>query len=193
MNRVLATLVVALAALTPAAPAAAHEGGGTISVAARTPDGGGAIGFEVAVAFEDDGHPAGEATVTAVVEQAGAPPSTPVPLAPTGVAGRYAGQARFPSPGRWTVRFTSVSPVASLGTSELVEAGAAPAAGGLPVVPSPTDPAVALANRDRSAGNTPLLGLLLGAVGVGVLALLMVRSSRGPRTRGPSTSARRHP
>lgn len=186
MRHLLLAAVVTLAGLAPAAPAAGHEGSGTIRMAATTPASDAVIGYEVTVTFADDGHPAGDATVTAVVEQDGVPPLTPVPLTATAQEGRYAGRVRFPSPGRWIVRFNSVSPVGTLERSEVIEGSTSAPTPEHPNRPNAaTGPAAQLDSEGAAAGNMGLVGLVLALGGLGVIAALMVRSTRRTRRTPP--------
>ena len=75
--------------------------------------------YEVELVFVADGHPAADATVTAVAELAGATVG-PVTMQPTGADGHYTATLTFPSAGQWNVRFTGVTQAtlrrATLGT-----------------------------------------------------------------------------
>jgi hypothetical protein len=119
-----AALVAALALVAGpfSTPAGAHDGKAIVTMEASHPAGTG-VHFIVRVTWENDGHPAAGATVTAVPVGADGTPLTPVPLAPADSDGRYAGVVEFPEPGEWTVRFTSVKPT---GTAEATATVAPP-------------------------------------------------------------------
>jgi hypothetical protein len=119
-----AAVVAALALVAGpfSAPAGAHDGKGIVTMEASHPAGTG-VHFIVRVTWENDGHPAAGATVTAVPVGADGTPLTPVPLPAADSDGRYAGVVEFPEPGEWTVRFTSVEPT---GTAEATATVAPP-------------------------------------------------------------------
>ena len=133
----LALFVVEAAALAlglgvgAARPAAAHDGDAVITVEAAHPAGTG-IHYIVRVTWQDDGHPAADATVTATGVGPDGTQLTPVTLPPVDDEGRYAGVVEYPSPGAWTVRITSIDPTGSLEQAQEVTAPptTAPADGG---------------------------------------------------------------
>ena len=108
-------------------PAGAHDGKGIVTVEASHPAGAAAVHYIVRVTWEDDGHPAADATVTAAAVGGDGTTLTPVTLAPADDDGRYAGVVEYPEAGSWTVRFTSIDPT---GTAERNEEIAAPATTG---------------------------------------------------------------
>ena len=114
----LCTLVLALGPV-----AAAHEGDGRLEVLQAVPRRQEvAVDYQVRLTYVADGHGAPDATVTAVVEQPGAPAAAPVQLSAGAEEGLYAGTVTFPGPGDWTVRFTSVTPAATLEQAQAVVA-----------------------------------------------------------------------
>ena len=120
----LATAVAALALLLAGAtPAGAHEGDAVIELEAAHPAGG-SVHFIVRVTWEDDGHPATDATVTATAVSLAGEQLTPVVLPAEDDDGRYSGAVEFPSAGMWTVRFTSIDPTGTL--EQIQEVGASP-------------------------------------------------------------------
>jgi hypothetical protein len=145
--RLLATLVASALALVlglvagiGAAPAGAHEGDAVITIEAVHPAGM-SIHYIVRVTWENDGHPAADATVTATGVAADGTQLTPVALAPVDSDGRYAGAVEYPAPGSWTVRVTSIDPT---GTAEQAQEVTAPpttepAEGGTDVTTGPAD------------------------------------------------------
>ena len=75
---------------------------------------GQSIHYIVRVTWENDGHPAADATVTATAVAPDGTQLTPVPLAPADDDGRYAGPVEYPAPGAWTVRITSIEPTGTI-------------------------------------------------------------------------------
>lgn len=124
VNRAVA-LVVATTGLVAlgAAPVEGHEGRGVLVVENAEPDGGLSVRYTVRLTWENDAHPARDATVTAAAVADDGTPQTPVQLEPVDEDGRYTAVVAFPAVGVWTVRFTSVTPTA---VTELVEQVGAP-------------------------------------------------------------------
>jgi len=120
---VLATAVAALTLLAAGAPAGAHEGDAIIQLQAAHPAGS-SVHFIVMVTWENDGHPAVDATVTATALSVAGEQLTPVALAPEGGEGVYGGAVEFPRAGLWTVRFTSIDPDGTL--EQIQEVNVAP-------------------------------------------------------------------
>jgi hypothetical protein len=110
---VAAALALALGLVAVAGPADAHDGDAVIAVEAAHPAGTG-VHYIVRVTWQDDGHPAADATVTATAVGADGTQLTPVTLAAADGDGRYAGVVEFPSPGSWTVRITSIEPTGTV-------------------------------------------------------------------------------
>ena len=107
-----ALLISALAVLSSAAPAGAHGGNGTFTIESSTPDATG-VRFVVRLVWDNDGHPAADATVTAVAIGQDVV-ATPVPMTFTD-DGRYTATVPPPDASTWTVRFTAINPT---GTGE---------------------------------------------------------------------------
>ncbi|MCX7619568.1 MAG: FixH family protein [Acidimicrobiales bacterium] len=99
-------------------PVSAHEGPGTITVVDAQPVGANANRYTVELLWAD-GHPADDATITAVAEGPGQKVG-PVTMTASAPNGRYEAVITFPAPGEWTVRFTSVTPLASLAYPQTV-------------------------------------------------------------------------
>jgi hypothetical protein len=118
---VLAVAAVALAGVLPGARAGAHDGDGIITMEAAHPAGT-SVHFIVRVTWENDGHPAADAVVTATAVGGDGTQLTPVTLAPVDDDGRYANAIDFGSSGAWTVRFTSIDPTGAAKVSQTVEA-----------------------------------------------------------------------
>jgi hypothetical protein len=104
-------------------PAEAQEGEGIIALEAAHPAGT-SVHFIVRVTWENDGHPAADAVVTATAVASDGTQLTPVTLAPIDDDGRYANAIDFGSPGSWTVRFTSIDPTGIGEVTQKVEATA---------------------------------------------------------------------
>lgn len=120
---VLATAVAVLTLFAAGTPAGAHEGDAIIQFQAAHPAGS-SVHFIVMVTWENDGHPAVDATVTATALSMAGEQLTPVALAPEGAEGVYGGAVEFPSSGLWTVRFTSIDPDGTL--EQIQEVNVAP-------------------------------------------------------------------
>lgn len=118
----LATLATALLLIAgTSGPATGHEGEGALEVLAAEPSGPLEVDYRVRLTYVADGHGAPDATVTAAPQgPAGAAAPPPTPLAATDEEGVYAATVRFPSPGAWTVRFTAVTPPATVERAETV-------------------------------------------------------------------------
>jgi hypothetical protein len=132
--RVLAVAAVALVLVFGAGgavPAGAHDGDAIIAVEAAHPAGTG-VHYIVRVTWQNDGHPAADATVTASAVGSDGTQLTPVTLAAADSDGRYAGVVDFPAPGSWTVRITSIDPTGTLEQAQEVAPPptTAPAEGG---------------------------------------------------------------
>src|ERR687898_2157580 len=120
-------VAVGLMAGPPGPPAAAPCRQRNLTGQATHRAGAAAVHYIVRVTWEDDGHPAAEATVTAAAVGGNGTTLTPVTLASADDDGRYAGVVEYPEAGSWTVRFTSIDPT---GTAERSEEIAAPATTG---------------------------------------------------------------
>lgn len=102
-------------------PAAAHDGDAVLVVEAVHPAGQ-SIHYIVRVTWQNDGHPAADATVTATGIAPDGTQLTPVALAPADQDGRYAGAIEYPAPGAWTVRITSIDPTGTVEQAQEVTA-----------------------------------------------------------------------
>lgn len=98
----------------------AHDGKGVLVIESQGPAQGLAIPVVVRLTWQDDGHAAVDATVTATAVADDGTATTPVPLEPLDQDGRYAATVETPRPGAWTIRFTSVTPAATLEVEETV-------------------------------------------------------------------------
>lgn len=112
-----------------AAPAGAHDGTAEIEVDAAHPSTE-SVHFIVKVTWEDDGHPAAEATVTARATSPSGEDGDPVTLEPQGNPeedGLYQGSVDMSEPGDWTVLFSSLDPDGDLEHTETIAAEEEPA------------------------------------------------------------------
>lgn len=183
----LAVVVLLMAAATNAL---AHEGRGVLVVESRVPTAATVIPYVVRLTWEDDGDPAIDATVTATPIAPDGTVQTPVPMEPIDQDGRYRTTITYPSNGRWTVRFTAVTPTATLDLVEEIQNDATTTS----TRAETTSTAAALGDGEEAATHDPddgggtsvgnALGLgLLVAIVIGV-AIGLARSSRrlGNRT-----------
>jgi hypothetical protein len=118
LHRVLAVagLLAAVGLLmagSPVPPAGAHEGTAVITIEGVHPAGT-QVHYVVRVTWENDGHAAADATVTATAVAGSGEQLTPVTLTPVDSDGRYEGIVEYPSAGSWTVRITSIDPTGTL-------------------------------------------------------------------------------
>ena len=93
-----AVAAIAAAGMLVGPPAGAQEGKGIITLEAAHPAGT-SVHFIVRVTWENDGHPAADAVVTATAVGSDGTQLTPVTLAPIDEDGRYANPIDFGSPG----------------------------------------------------------------------------------------------
>lgn len=201
-----AALAAALGQLSAAAPAGAHEGGGTLVVEQVHPAGL-SVHYIVMLTWNNDGHPAADATVTATAIGPDGQGQTPVTLAPSGAGdGRYAGAVEFPSAGEWTVRFTSIEPTGSAEQAQAVvepttTTAATPTTGeggeaggtttsqaGAALADDGTGASAAQSDEDDGSGMPVLLivGAAVVAVGGVVTAVLAIRRNRPDLTPVPA-------
>lgn len=130
MRRTLLRITIALLTLAAAislgaTPSAAHEGEGVLVLESQEPADSGGIRYLVRLTWVNDGHAALDVTLTATPIAPDGTAGTPVPLQPVDQDGRYAGVVPFASNGTWTVRFTAVTPPATI---EVIEEVALPEA-----------------------------------------------------------------
>jgi hypothetical protein len=118
----LAVAVACAAAILVAPAVAAHDGAAIITLEAANPAGDGSVVYVVRAVWDNDGHPAVDATVTAVAEAPDGTRVGPVTMEPLGDEGVYQAVVDFPSTGDWTVRFTVVEPPGTLEITESVAA-----------------------------------------------------------------------
>ncbi len=182
-----ACLLATLVAL--ALPAYAHEGSGTLTIELANPVGE-SVHYVAKLVWED-GHAADDATVTVVAEGPG-PTVGPISMKQAG-EGLYEAVVRFPEPGVWQVRFTSVSPTTTLTYSQEVAAAdpGTTTVATTPAAPAPDAPArpegTATAPGSQQTTTEPsstiwiVLGLVLaGAIVAGSIALRRSRHITTP-------------
>jgi hypothetical protein len=187
-------LCAALATALGAPSASAHEGEGILEFDAQPAAPGLSFPYVVRLTWADDGHPAVDATVTATAFDPSGAPQTPVLLEEQGDDGRYAGTVTFPSSGAWTVRFTAVTPSATLEvTQEVAEPPPSTTTSGVTTTtntnPEASTGAEALdaadaSDVDESSGGIAGLlaaGFLAVIVAGGILGFVRARQGRAGR------------
>lgn len=182
----LAIIVMAAIVVATAPDASGHEDTGTIDIVRTESVEPLSIEVEVSIVYNNDLEPAEDATVTAVAEQSGVAPAAPVELAVVG-GGTYSGLITLPSPGAWTVRFTSLSPAATAETSVEVVAPSSTTTTAAPTTTS-TNEATTSADDDsgeveRRSGQSPLVPIvsLLAVLGLGFVVWRGARRGRRDR------------
>lgn len=182
-----ACMLTLLAAVVFCPPAGAHEGGGTITVETTEPAPDGSVRYVARLIWNNDNHPAAAAdtTLTATLVNADDLALTPVTLTPVDDDGRFETTVEFPDPGVWTVRFTAISPEATL---EIEQDIAAP-----PTTTTTTEAAETTTTIDTAATTAPEAddqdegGTSAGVVVFGVALLVILGAAIYIGTR-----ARRH-
>jgi len=96
------------------APATAHDGEGVITVEKAETASANQMRFTVRLTWQDDGHAALGATLTATPLRSTNVAQTPVVLDPIDQDGRYSAVVGFTGAEPWTVRFTAISPSATV-------------------------------------------------------------------------------
>jgi hypothetical protein len=181
--------VAAVLAVGLADPAAAHEGAGVLVVETReaVPNG---FRYVVRLTWTNDGHPAADATMTATPLAPDGTPGTPVPLTAVDGDGRYQASVALPGAGRWTVRFTAVTPTATVEVPEEVvvtTTSTSTTSTTTTAAPSPADdPVEAAAPGDDDGGPGIAVAVIVGLlVVVGVAAGVALWLLRSARRRSP--------
>ena len=183
-----ALLLVLIALIVSAQPVTAHEGGGVLVVEGTEDAGDLAIRYVLRLTWENDDHPARDATLTAALTADDGTAHTPVPLTPVDEDGRYGAVVVFPNAGIWSVRFTSVSPTASIELAEEIAAPVEPAATTPPSIdPTPVAPdeqqATPAPSREEEDGGFRPGSVVFGGVIVALLggAAMVIGTSRRGR------------
>lgn len=118
----LATLVAVVTLATSALPAGAHDGKAIITVDSAEPGAGASIDYTIRVIWDNDGHPANDASVTVVASAEDGTQVGPIAMNPIDDDGRYSASLDVGSPGNWAVRFTVVTPPGTLEVPQVVAA-----------------------------------------------------------------------
>jgi hypothetical protein len=192
----IAVAVAALAAagLLLAPPAGAQQSEGIINLEAAHPAGT-SVHFIVRITWENDGHPATDAVVTATARGSDGTELTPVTLAPIDDEGRYANAIDFGSPGTWMVRFTSSEPTATSEVTATVDATAAGGGtgggdeGGFAPADDDTGASATSSSNDAGDSGMPIWLVVAAAVVVFGGALLGLRTVRRYRTEASTEEA----
>jgi len=117
-----AVTVAALAAM--ATPVSAHDGRAIITLETSEQGADSSVAYVVRVVWDNDGHPAKDASATVLAIAADGQRIGPIGLAPVDDDGRYGATVPFGAPGEWTVRFTVVTPPGSLDVPQSVTSSA---------------------------------------------------------------------
>lgn len=180
--RLAVTVAVAVVVLMAGAitPVVAHEGAGTLTLESADPANALAVRYRVRLVYTADGHPVPDATVTAVA--VGPTSATPVPFTEA-ADGVYEGTVTFPAPGDWSVRFTSVTPAATLEHAQTIVASTSTSSTTATTTTPTTDPGRGKANAgaDDDGGGGNGNGALVVVAALVALALI-----------GATTAVRRH-
>lgn len=174
-STLVAVLLGAAVILPAAGTASAHDDKGTIEVISAEPQGL-SIRYEVSITYDNDGHGAADATATVVAEADGLTVG-PDLLEATAIEGVYAATVTFPKSGSWTVRFSSLTPTATLELDETIDIAPTTT-----VVPSTTPPprttavaptVVGLSVEDDEGGTgTVVFLVVIAVVAIGGAALV---------------------
>lgn len=178
LRRLTGLLAVGVAALVAVAPvAAAHEGKAIINVETEVNQPAG-TDYIIRAIWNNDGHPAADATVTATPIEPTGVNGTPIAFTARDEDGRYGGFVPMPSPGQWTVRFTVVEPAGTLEVSRDVAATTTTTA-----KPKPTT-TTAAAKKSGDPANVSALFIAIGLMAVVfVVAWLMHKQSQRAKAR----------
>ena len=199
----LGLVVVALVGLVAvglaASPAGAHDGEAVFAVEASEPQDDGSVHYVVRVTWSDDGHPAADATVTAVPVDAAGAAQTAVPMSAVDQDGRYEATVTFPSVGAWTIRFAAINPdgtheqaqeVAEPATTTTAAATTTAADSGETTTSAATDDTEAASSTESSDDDNSSAGPMVGVlIALGVLAFVGYLVWRSRRGGGPSGSS----
>ena len=168
-------LVLTVLAGVDAGPAAAHGDEGILEVIDAVPNASGdEVTYTVELTYANDGEPVDGASVSATVRGPGTGLQEAVPLASIG-GGWYAGPVIFPGPGRFTVAFAALEPVAALEAVYEVDAAPPSTTTTAPTTtsaPPEVDPALVADDDDIDEG--PPAGLIVGAVAAGAVLVATV-------------------
>jgi hypothetical protein len=173
-------------------PVSAHEGDGIITVESGDVTGSVAT-YQVRLTWQNDGHPALDATVTATaLRAADGQAQTPVSMSPADEDGRYRASLEL-APGDWTVRFTSVTPAGTtevpLSIAELATTTTDATTTTTGATTSTSVAGVVVSSDDDSGLST---AAVVGLAAVGLVALAAIGLALRARSR-PLTQSRAEP
>ncbi len=192
--------VVAVASLVFAPAASAHDGRAIVTLENASPVAETSVQYTVRAVWDNDGHPAADATVTVVAEGPDGARVGPVPMVALDTDGRYQATVEFPGTGEWSVRFTIVTPPGSLERTETLPVAAtdatvpvtsaAPPTTSVPsttAAPTTSEPATDVAARSSeeegsSSGGAAVFFFVTAAIILG--ACLLAYRSRSKRSGG---------
>ena len=174
MSRWRVVPLAVLLTMMVASPVAAHEGEGRIEVISAEPRGDGTIAYRLRVVFLADEHAAPESTVTGTVIDP-AKPQAPQPLTKSAEDGIYEGDVRFPGPGPWTVRFTTLRPTATLERAEeFVAPSTTTSTASSTTTPPIDEPPLDVRPLEPSSSNSSAAVLISVVVAVVLLAVSLL-------------------
>ena len=186
----LCALVLSATAVLSTSPAQAHDDEADLVVTSAQPVDDTTVDYAVRLTFRNDGHGARGATVTAVAEgPAGA--VAPVALQPGSQEGDYQGRIAFPAGGSWQVRFTSVSPQATVVQAQEITATTTTAPSTTSsTAPTDSDDTAPLAGNPvgssddeggSGAGTVAFFAVIFGMLAIVALATISARRARRAR------------
>lgn len=149
--------VVALVTIVGAGTAGAHGGEGELTVTKVEQTGPTTVAVEVGIVYENDGHLAEDASVSATLTGPDGASVGPVELARTGdTTSLYAASIEVPGPGDWKVAVTSTEPEGSAEGTVAVVADADTSTTAAPSTTEAPTTAVAEDTTDDSDAAEPL-------------------------------------
>ena len=179
MKKIATLAALAVTLLLATAPAAlAHGDDGFLELAATTPSGAMTSSYDVVLRYSGDGEPVSKASVTIVAERPGSTPIGPTVMTAGTQPGHYTATITFPTAGEWTVRFSSISPRATLEQAQTVKP--APTTTTAPATTT-TLPTLDLRPGDTDSGGSKGPGILVAALVATVIVGVTVYVLRGRR------------
>lgn len=158
----------------PASPILAHDGRGAIEFVAAEPTAPFVVMYRVRVTYSADSHPVDDATVTVLAVGADGQQTVPQPMTRASESGSYTAELRFPGPGAWTVRATSVKPPATAEVPEMV----APGPAGVPVPTATTTGAQPTTADSAPESSAVVASMVAAGLALGLAVLWARRRSR---------------
>ncbi len=159
LNRVVlivAAVIVGLGLTALAPTVGAHGDEGVLTLLSATTSGSSST-IAVKLTYEGDGHPVDGATVTVVADDGAGQSVDPVPMTAGTSSGEYTATVQLPSPGTWNLRVTSVSPSATITTTQEVAVGSDVTVGTEPEMTTGTAPSTTASTADTSTTQDPAL------------------------------------